>query len=72
MPIFEGIDPYDWLYRVERYSAINDIYGEERLGAAAVCLEGTALAWFQWREQRDPINTWDEFKLAVSERFRAD
>ena len=39
--------------------------------AAALCLEGKALAWFQWREQRQPMRSWGEFKDWLLERFRA-
>ena len=46
MPIFEGDDLDEWLYRVEHYFMENNIFGEERLGTAAVCLEGMVLAWF--------------------------
>ena len=72
MPIFEGDDPHEWLYRVERYFTVNGIFDEKRVGAATICLEGSALAWFQWCKQRDPIYTWETFKYEISERFRAD
>ena len=39
--------------------------------AAALCLEGKALAWFQWREQRQPMRLWGEFKDRLLERFQA-
>ncbi|XP_020691238.1 uncharacterized protein LOC110105899 [Dendrobium catenatum] len=35
-------------------------------------LEGKALAWYQWRDMREPIRSWREFKDCLLERFRAD
>ena len=48
LPIFQGDDPYGWVFRAERYFAINGVDGEDRVMAAAVCMEGRALGWFQW------------------------
>ena len=71
MPIFEGEDAYGWVYMVERYFTINGLSEREKLTATALCLEGKALAWFQWREQRQPLRSWGEFKDWMLERLRA-
>ena len=71
MPIFEGEDAYGWVYRVECYLTINELSEREKLMAAALCLEGKVLAWFQWREQRQLLRSWGEFKDRLLERFRA-
>lgn len=52
---FEGEDTHSWVYRVERHFSINSLTDRMKLTAAAICLEGRALAWYQLREQ--PINT---------------
>ena len=70
MPVFEGEDAHGWIYRVERYFAVNGLTEDEKLTAAALCLEGKALAWYQWCEQRDPMHTWEDFKTQVLDRFR--
>ncbi|KAI0510225.1 hypothetical protein KFK09_010826 [Dendrobium nobile] len=72
MPIFEGEDGHGWIYKVERYFAVNGLTDDEKLTAAGLCLEGKALAWYQWRDRREPIRTWREFKDCLLERFRAD
>ncbi|KAI0520439.1 hypothetical protein KFK09_007914 [Dendrobium nobile] len=72
MPIFEGEDAYGWIYKVERYFAFNGLTEEEKLTAAGLCLEGKALSWFQWRDQRRPIRNWREFKDCIIERFQTD
>lgn len=45
LPVFEGEDPLGWIYRVERYFAVNEISEAERLQAAGVSLEGKTLNW---------------------------
>ncbi|KAI0523140.1 hypothetical protein KFK09_005530 [Dendrobium nobile] len=72
MPIFEGEDGHGWIYKVERYFAVNGLTDDEKLTAAGLCLEGKALAWYQWRDRREPIRSWREFKDCLLERFRAD
>ncbi|KAI0519065.1 hypothetical protein KFK09_006505 [Dendrobium nobile] len=72
MPIFEGDDAYGWIYKVERYFAVNGLTEEEKLSAAGLCLEGKALSWYQWRDQRRPIRSWGEFKDSLLERFQTD
>ena len=70
MPVFKGEDAHGWMYRVERYFAVNGLTEDEKLAAAALCLEGKALAWYQWCEQRDPMRTWEDFKIQILDRFR--
>lgn len=45
MPVFGGEDAHEWIYRVERYFKLQGINRREQLRAAALCLEGEALAW---------------------------
>ncbi|XP_020705860.1 uncharacterized protein LOC110116562 [Dendrobium catenatum] len=70
MPIFEGEGTHGWIYKVERYYAVNGLTEEEKLTAAGLCLEGKALAWYQWRDMRRPIRSWREFKGCLLERFQ--
>ncbi|PKU67640.1 hypothetical protein MA16_Dca011218 [Dendrobium catenatum] len=72
MPIFEGEDMYGWIYKVERYFAVNGLTEEEKLTAAGLCLEGKALSLFQWRDQRRSIRNWREFKDCIIKRFQTD
>lgn len=69
MPICEGEGPYEWVYKVERYVTVNELSEREKLTVAALCLEGKALTWYQWREQRQPMQSWSEFKDRLMERF---
>ncbi|KAK8559995.1 hypothetical protein V6N12_012804 [Hibiscus sabdariffa] len=69
LPIFSGDNPYGWLNRAKRYFHFNGIGDEDTLEAAAVCLDGKALNWFQWWEAITPIITWDIFRVAILHRF---
>ncbi|XP_009797900.1 uncharacterized protein [Nicotiana sylvestris] len=69
LPLFSGDNPYGWLNRAERYFHFNGIDDKDKLEVAAVCLEGRALNWFQWRETRIPVVTWDVFRVAILQRY---
>lgn len=51
-----------WIFRVERYFAVNEISEAERLQAVGVCLEGKALNWYYWMESLQQMLTWEDFK----------
>ena len=71
LPIFEGSDPDGWIFRVERYFEINDLRADEKLRAVIVCMEGKALAWYNWEEGHHQFNGWEEFKERLLLRFRS-
>lgn len=70
MRIFEGEDAYRWIYRVERYFAVNGLTERESLTTTTICLEGKVLAWYQWRERQHPMQSWAKLKGRLLERFR--
>ena len=49
---------------------MNGIPDCDRLEMVLVALEGTALTWFQWREEQVQYPRWQEFKEAVLKRFQ--
>lgn len=59
-----------WIFRVERYFAVNEISEAERLQAVGVCLEGKALNWYYWMESLQQMLTWEDFKRELLNRFR--
>ena len=69
VPVFSGDDAHGWLVRVERYFCINGVREREKLDAVVMALEDKALNWFQWWEDQAPLRTWEEFKIAVKQRF---
>ncbi|XP_038904464.1 uncharacterized protein LOC120090832 [Benincasa hispida] len=72
IPIFKGEigeDPMGWFHRVERYFVVNRLSEKDKIEAAILCLEGEALEWHQWEEERTPMNTWAKFKAHLLLRF---
>ncbi|XP_031279870.1 uncharacterized protein LOC116138295 [Pistacia vera] len=70
LPIFNGEDPYGWFFRADRYFTINRYQETKVVEAAAVCMEGRALSWYQWVESRAPFQSWDAFKTTLIDRFQ--
>lgn len=70
MPIFDGNDPDGWILRVERYFEFYHLTENEMLESVAVALEGEALRWYQWEQNRHPIRLWIDLKKFVLRQFR--
>lgn len=70
MSAFDGTDPDGWVLQAERYFAIYQLLDEEKITAAVLCLNGDALAWYRWSNQRKVLNTWEELKELFLNRFR--
>lgn len=49
---------------------MNKLNDAERALAAGVCMEGSALSWFQWEDGRRPMRSWMDLKQHLLERFR--
>ena len=72
IPIFKGEigeDPLGWFHRVERYFVVNRLSEKDKLDAAVLCLEGEALEWHQWEEERTRMTLWAHFKEQLLLRF---
>ncbi|KAF4348653.1 hypothetical protein G4B88_007400 [Cannabis sativa] len=54
----------------ERYFGLQRLSPPEQLEAAVLCLEGAALNWFRWENQRQAIKSWEELKSLLLRRFR--
>ena len=70
LPLFDGGDALGWLVRIERYFAINNIAGEERMELVLIALEGRALNWYQTWEDQMLYPSWRMFREAVIRRFQ--
>ncbi|GJU21685.1 hypothetical protein Tco_1155027 [Tanacetum coccineum] len=63
MPLFNRDDVYDWVYQAERFFDIQGLFTTgERLRAAMMCLEGSALSWSRWSANKEPFRTWEKLK----------
>ena len=63
-------DAYGWTTRVERYFDLKGMYGEEKLQAVMVAMEGKALTRYQWWEFSAHHPNWEDFWTAVIRRFQ--
>ena len=69
MPIFQGENPDEWIFKAERYFAVNQLTEEEKIKSVALCFEATVLAWFQWESRRRGIRSWEGLKQGILGRF---
>ncbi|GJT66731.1 ankyrin repeat-containing protein [Tanacetum coccineum] len=71
MPLFDGEDVYGWVYQVERFFEVQGLITTgDRLRAAVLSLEGSALSWFRWINNREPFRSWEELKRRLLHRFQ--
>nr|GFD06442.1 ankyrin repeat-containing protein [Tanacetum cinerariifolium] len=72
MPLFDGVDVYGWVYQAERFFEVQGLNTTgERLRAAVLSLEGPALSWFRWINNREPFRNWEELKRRLLHRFQS-
>ena len=72
LPMFSKEHAYGWLTRVGQYFGINGVDDIDKLELVLVALEGEALVWFQWWEDKVPCPTWREFKEDLVKRFQLE
>lgn len=65
LPLFAGENPDGWVYRIERYFLLM------HMNNSIIGLDGDALTWFQWENQRRPISSWVHLKQQLLLRFRS-
>lgn len=66
----EGLNPDDWLLRVEKYFAVNQSPEYEKLDQALSCLGSTAVSWWRSYDGRENVTNWSAFKEKFRERFK--
>ena len=70
LPVFGGENPDGWVYQKERYFLLMHINEQQMLETTIIGLDGDALTWFQWENQRQPITSWVNLKQQLL-RFRS-
>ncbi|XP_019267598.1 PREDICTED: uncharacterized protein LOC109244894 [Nicotiana attenuata] len=72
---FNGEDLKSWLFKIEQFFSMEKVPAEERVGVAAIQLEGEAIHWhlafMRYRQYLQPA-TWTEYVMALVERFAVD
>ncbi|CAA7046450.1 unnamed protein product [Microthlaspi erraticum] len=70
LPLYEGNNPEDWLFRLEKCFEMNHVSEWDKLDQALTCLTGSAITWWRFSQEREQINTWKDFKDNVKVRFK--
>lgn len=69
MPVFNGDDPDEWLFRAERYFALNQLSENEKLLVGVVSFEGKVVHWYRWAKNRRKFRSWTVSKRRLFRRF---
>lgn len=64
---FEDVE--DWLEQFERVASFNQWNPQQKLGHVYYSLDDGARTWYENREARGELSTWDEFRLELLESF---
>lgn len=52
LPMFEGLDPMDWISKAEKFFDIQNVTEKERIKLAYIFMEGGASYWFRfWKKK---------------------
>lgn len=62
LPIYDGQNPDDWVFRAEKCFAVNHVAEEDRLGQALACLTGSAVTWLRYTQDMEDLKDWKYFK----------
>ena len=70
LPNFEGKNPDDWIFRMEKCFSVNQTEEGEKLSLAMSCLMGCAVTWLRMIQDREEPLDWRDFKLKLRRRFK--
>ena len=68
-PRFSGVDPANWVYKVNQYFGYYQIPIIEKLLIASFHMDLEALIWFQEAEEARVFSDWESFVKALHVRF---
>lgn len=69
MPVFEGIDTYGWIVKMERFFRIGGYDEDAKLELVSVSLEGAVSSWSNIEIRTRPFIDWRDFKERLLARF---
>ncbi|XP_061362618.1 uncharacterized protein LOC133306325 [Gastrolobium bilobum] len=69
LPNFAGTYPNGWIFRTELYFGLQQVPENIKVRLAGMKMEGLASPWFQWLFNGGSIQSWDDLKVAVRQRF---
>ena len=70
LPYFNGQDVDDWILKAEKYFSYYQLSEKQKMEVSVVCLEGEAMMWCKYANQRLPMRRWEDLKNLILERFR--
>ncbi|XP_061344472.1 uncharacterized protein LOC133290409 [Gastrolobium bilobum] len=68
-PVFNGTDPNSWIFRTEMYFGLQQVPAALQVRLAGIRMEGLAGPWFQWLFNGGSIQSWEQLKVAIRQRF---
>lgn len=69
MPRFDGFEPQDWVFKVERFMRFNGVHEEEKVELVSFHLDGSALQWYHKLSRNNRDLSWRFFVQALMRRF---
>ena len=69
LPSFDGLALEGWIRQAERYFHLNSVPDANLFHTLAVYMEGAALEWFIWMNDRFPFRDRQDFKSQLAKRF---
>lgn len=69
LPIFEGLEPLNWINRAEKFFEIQGVTEREKLDLAYISMEGRAGYWFRFWKITAKNLSWEGLKEAMVRRF---
>ncbi|XP_023633382.1 uncharacterized protein LOC111829008 [Capsella rubella] len=70
LPVYEGQNPEDWIFRAEKCFRVNQTPEEEKHELALAVMKGPAVTWIRNNENRVDLTDWKDFKDKLKKRFR--
>src|SRR5262249_13702415 len=61
IPKFQGGDPIQWIYKIEKFFNFHQVPVDQCLTIASFALEDEALEWMHWLELNNLLTTWPKF-----------
>ncbi|XP_052723768.1 uncharacterized protein LOC128193723 [Vigna angularis] len=69
LPVFEGSEPMNWIYRADKFFELQGVPEEEKLRLAYISMEGIAGHWFRFWREKARNRSWAGLKEALVIRF---
>lgn len=69
-PDFDGKNPDDWIFRMDKCFSVNQTAEGEMLPIAMSCLISGAVTWLRLIQDREEPLDWRDFKVKIRKRFK--